>query len=120
MDTSNNPVIKQALLDEYYKLMKIEGKKINHTTAMVELLCVDIRDIYGFDEPYGRDILMEFAYNPGGPWVSVEDVPREIWEKLIKRITEENIKQRQAEQLGEENYKKSRLAKIVEELRKYK
>lgn len=113
-------MIKQSLLDEFYKLMKREGKKINPVTAEIEQSFVDVRDIYGVDEPYGRQIHMSYACNPGGPWVAADDVPNKIWEKLMKRIKEDNQKKREDVSLATENLRKSRLGKIMEELKRYK
>jgi hypothetical protein len=74
----------QSLLSRRDEIMKEEGKKINPRIAERKADYVDIMNVYGNEVPSGCIGRVNFARNPGGPWVSEYDIPKEIKDQLMQ------------------------------------
>ncbi len=110
---------KDSLIAEFVALMREEGKKINPATATIHEYWTDVQDVYQICKPCGCNGKVLFASNPYGPAVADCDIPDPIWDRLVKRIKDDEKKDIEEKFLAEEQFKNSRLGKIIEELRKY-
>ena len=86
---TNYHVDMQPLMDEYYAIMKEEGRKLDPRIAMVCTGWADFNDRYEFGIKIGYPYKNRFACNPDGPWVCEEEIPDQFWTDLLPEIERE-------------------------------